>query len=459
MIYKQTGIKYTIDVLIDFIIITASLLIPVINKGYQFNSILISLLIVYLILLPIFLYENFYTKLQDLPKSEIIYNVLKSTLIIFLIANFISSFFKQYFIFDKLSLIYAFVIMSTLLILSKAYLSKFIKNTLVKSGIGVRYIVLIGDSEKSAYVKNYINKLDHRVYKLKHSFIINNENDTEKIIHKFEKALSDPLVNSCIIALNQDQKNSILRAISKCRLNGVDIFLLSDFFDIVDRGHPQSLYNLPIITLTSGKSKDIALMIKRFFDILISILAITILSPLMLLITYLIKLESKGPAIFRQERIGEDGKPFIMYKFRSMYYNSGNNIHKQYVEKFILEQNNNSVYKLKGDNRITRVGKFLRETSLDELPQFFNVLKGDMSMVGPRPAIDYEVDIYKDWHKKRFRVKPGITGLWQVNGRSKVKFNEMVILDIYYIENWSLFLDLKISLKTIPVVIKKEGAY
>lgn len=459
MIYKQTGVKYTIDLLTDFIIITLSFIIPVINKGYQVNSILISLLIIYLISLPIFLYENFYTKLEELPRSEIIYNVLKSTLLVLLISDFISSFFKQYFIFDKLSLIYAFIIMSVLLILSKAYLSKIIKNTLIKSGIGVRYIVSIGDREKSEYVKNYINNLDHRIYKLKHSFILNKDEDSELILHEFEKALSEPLVNSCIIALNKDQKNSILRAINKCRQNGIDIFLVSDFFDIVDSGNSQSLYNLPIISLTSGKRKDLALMIKRFFDIIISLIAIVILSPLMLLITYLIKLESKGPVIFRQERIGEDGKPFIMYKFRSMYYNSGSNVHKQYVEKFILEQNNDSIYKLKNDNRITRIGKFLRETSLDELPQLFNVLKGDMSIIGPRPAIDYEVDIYKDWHKKRFRVKPGITGLWQVNGRSKVKFNEMVILDIYYIENWSLLLDLKILLKTIPVVLKREGAY
>ncbi len=459
MIYKRAGLRYAIDFFIDLIVIAISFILPIFNIGFQLSYIFWSLLIVYIISIPVFLYENFYTRLPELPRTEIIYTILKSTFIVLLISDFITTFKWRFFIFDKLSLIISFFILSLLLYISKIYLNKLITKLFLKSGMGTRQIVLIGDEEKTKYVTRYINKLDSSIYKLEYTFVITDNTDIEKTVNKFERVLRKGNVNSCIIALNKDQKDVILRIIAKSRHMGVDIFLLSDFFDIVDRSYTNSLYNLPIINLSSGKSKNIALMIKRFFDIILSVTAIIGLSPIMLLITYLIKLDSPGPVIFRQERIGEDGKPFVMYKFRSMYYKSGESIHKKYIEKFILEQKNDTIYKLKYDNRITRLGKFLRETSLDELPQLFNVLKGDMSIVGPRPAIDYEVNIYKDWHKKRFRVKPGITGFWQVNGRSKVKFDDMVVLDIYYIENWSLLLDLKILLKTLPVVLKKEGAY
>ncbi|RKX69902.1 undecaprenyl-phosphate glucose phosphotransferase, partial [candidate division TA06 bacterium] len=278
-------------------------------------------------------------------------------------------------------------------------------------------------------------------------------------LKNFDKIINEYNINTGIITLDKNKEEDILKLITKCRNNNISIYLISDFFDIVDNRNTKSLSGLPIINLTSDSGKNIYFAIKRIFDILISFFCIIMLSPLMILISYLIKLNSKGPVIFKQERVGKDGKPFVMYKFRSMFSDSRHITHKQYIEKFILEQNDDSVYKINGDPRITKIGRILRETSLDELPQLLNVLKGNMSIIGPRPAIGYEVSIYRDWHKKRLRVKPGITGFWQINGRSKVKFDDMVILDIYYIENWSLLLDFIILLKTIPVVIGKEGAY
>ena len=198
-----------------------------------------------------------------------------------------------------------------------------------------------------------------------------------------------------------------------------------------------------------------------------SFFALVLFSPIMLAIAAAIKLTSPGPIIFKQERFGLLGKKFEFLKFRSMYINNDPNIHRKYVEKLIKKEIKNDgngegvdVYKIKDDPRITTVGKFLRKTSLDELPQFINVLKGEMSLVGPRPPIPYEVEKYDIWHKRRvFAIEPGITGLWQVKGRSRTTFDDMVRLDLKYIRNWSLWLDLKILIRTPWVVLSGKGAY
>lgn len=188
-------------------------------------------------------------------------------------------------------------------------------------------------------------------------------------------------------------------------------------------------------------------------------------SSLVLFITAIsIKLNSKGPIFFKQIRIGKDRKPFIIYKFRSMYTGCSNEIHKSYIKKQLTDKErndctNNGVYKLAIDPRVTTVGKFIRKTSIDELPQLFNVLKGDMSIVGPRPAIPYELNYYDKKMFKRFSVPVGITGEWQVNGRSKVSFRDMINMDLSYIDKCSLWNDVKILCKTIPVVFKKNIAY
>ncbi len=206
---------------------------------------------------------------------------------------------------------------------------------------------------------------------------------------------------------------------------------------------------------------------KRAIDIVFSLFIMSFGFPFFLLIATLIKLTSEGPVLYVQERIGKDRKPFRFYKFRTMVVDSNDAPHRDFTENFIKgnmrsEMDDGSgrpLFKLKSDPRVTSIGKFLRRTSLDELPQFFNVLKGEMTIVGPRPPLSYELDLYKEWHKGRLAVKPGLTGLWQVSGRSTVPFDEMVMLDLYYIENWSLLLDLKIILRTIPVMLFGSGGY
>jgi lipopolysaccharide/colanic/teichoic acid biosynthesis glycosyltransferase len=206
--------------------------------------------------------------------------------------------------------------------------------------------------------------------------------------------------------------------------------------------------------------------LKRAIDLVASAIALVLLSPVLLLVAVAIKLTSKGPVLIRQTRVGQYGRNFTLLKFRSMYADCDHNIHKEYVTRFIAgaadvihtDGNGKGVYKLTKDPRVTPFGQILRKTSLDEVPQFFNVLRGEMSLVGPRPAMPYEVDRYETWHRRRMlAAKPGITGLWQVHGRSSTSFDEMVRLDLKYVETASLALDLKIMLQTPRAVF--FGAY
>ncbi len=198
------------------------------------------------------------------------------------------------------------------------------------------------------------------------------------------------------------------------------------------------------------------LAIKRLIDIVGSVAAIGVLAPFFLLVSALVKLSSKGPILFKQERIGQFGRPFTFLKFRSMHANNDPKIHQEFMKR-VISGDHEKGSKMENDPRITRLGRFLRKSSLDELPQFFSVLKGDMSLVGPRPPLAYECQEYDIWHRRRvLEVKPGITGLWQVTGRSRLRFDEMVRLDLQYVRTWSLWLDLKIMLKT-PIAIIRGG--
>ncbi len=207
---------------------------------------------------------------------------------------------------------------------------------------------------------------------------------------------------------------------------------------------------------------------KRAMDVVGSSVALILAAPIFLFVALAVKATSKGPVFFRQRRLGQHGEPFVFLKFRSMYVGNDASVHKEYIKKLIAgtaerqngNGNGNGVFKLTSDSRITRVGAFLRKTSLDELPQFINVLKGEMSLVGPRPPIPYEVENYDVWHRRRLlEAKPGITGLWQVSGRSRVTFDEMVRLDLRYARACSPWMDIKILLRTPLAVVLGEGAH
>jgi lipopolysaccharide/colanic/teichoic acid biosynthesis glycosyltransferase len=218
--------------------------------------------------------------------------------------------------------------------------------------------------------------------------------------------------------------------------------------------------------LSATSRKHSLLVIKRAMDIFGSALLVILFAPLLLIIAVAVKLSSRGPVLFRQDRVGQHGRRFTFLKFRSMRADNDPSVHKEYVTRLIAGEAERmpsrvageGVYKLAQDTRVTQIGRFLRKTSLDELPQFLNVLRGDMSLVGPRPPIPYELAAYQTWHRRRLlEVKPGITGLWQVTGRSRVKFDDMVRLDLRYAMSWTPWLDVKILARTPGAVIK--GAY
>lgn len=237
--------------------------------------------------------------------------------------------------------------------------------------------------------------------------------------------------------------------------------------DVGSKGkHETDILLYPDLERMAAKKKG-AQAIKRVIDVLGSLGLIVFLSPIFLAVAAAIKLTSRGPVLFCQKRIGQYGKTFTFLKFRSMEANNNSKIHEDYVRRLIAgdgdlkhSDGNDGSFKLVNDPRITPVGRFIRRTSLDELPQFFNVLHGDMSLVGPRPPVPYEYQAYDVWHRRRVvEVRPGITGLWQVTGRSKTTFDEMVRLDLQYAQSWSVGMDVKILLQTPKAVLSGSGAY
>ncbi|MDH4222392.1 MAG: sugar transferase [candidate division Zixibacteria bacterium] len=248
--------------------------------------------------------------------------------------------------------------------------------------------------------------------------------------------------------------NLIEESISTCEKMGVSACVLADYFPI-KFNHKKLLTfeETPFIFFSPAPKKTEAVLIKEIFDRVIAFILIILFSPLMLLTAILVKKSSKGTVLFKQQRVGLNGKKFILYKFRTMVENA-EELKKSLQDKNEME---GPAFKIKEDPRIIRIGKFMRKTSLDELPQLFNVLAGDMSLVGPRPPLPQEVSNYDMWHRKRLCMKPGLTCLWQVNGRNSINFDKWMKLDLEYINNWSLFLDLKILLKTIPAVLSMSG--
>jgi exopolysaccharide biosynthesis polyprenyl glycosylphosphotransferase len=272
--------------------------------------------------------------------------------------------------------------------------------------------------------------------------------------------------NEVIIADAHVDGDALFDVMMRCgRRRGVEFRIAPSLFNCLpSKTEVDQIGALPMIRLFREPLSDVARGTKRISDLIIAALTLALLAPVWLLIALLIKIDSKGPILYAQERVGMDGRIFLVYKFRTMRMNADSEIHREYQRKFIAgaaEANvgdaDSPAYKLRDDPRITRIGRILRRLSLDEVPQLFNVLSGDMSIVGPRPPIPYEVEAYELRHRRRLDMKPGLTGLWQVSGRNRLPFEEMVKLDLFYIENWSLLFDLKIILRTVLVMLRGDG--
>ena len=298
---------------------------------------------------------------------------------------------------------------------------------------------------------------------LQHS-LLGDLNDLPEIVRRWgieEVFITDPTINPDVL----------FETIMKCwRWQRVSFRVVPHLLNCLpSKTALDHIGTLPMIQLFQEPLRGPARHLKRVFDLVASALSLLVLSPLFALIAFVVKLTSPGPVLFRQERVGMDGRIFLAYKFRTMYSDADDRPHREVAVQLIKGVGSGMsltptttvtkevLYgKVPGDRRITPVGRWLRRWSLDELPQLVNVLKGEMSLVGPRPPIPYEVEHYSAWHRKRLDVKPGLTGLWQVSGRNRLPFERMVELDLYYIENWSFWLDLLILLKTIPAIFRGD---
>jgi len=263
------------------------------------------------------------------------------------------------------------------------------------------------------------------------------------------------VIDEVIFAVSKEEMEKITEAFLVCEEEGVKTRILLNFFpQSISKVYLDRLEDMPLLTFTTTPENEYLLLLKRALDFVMAFVLLVILSPFFLLLSLVIKLTSKGPVLYRQVRCGLGGRKFTLYKFRSM--RRGADFERDGLEA--LNELDGPVFKIKNDPRCTPVGRLMRKFSLDELPQIVNILKGDMSFVGPRPPLPEEVEKYAGWQRRRLRMQPGLTCLWALEGRSKLNFQRWMELDLEYIDNWSPSLDLKILLKTIPVVLLGRGA-
>jgi exopolysaccharide biosynthesis polyprenyl glycosylphosphotransferase len=263
-------------------------------------------------------------------------------------------------------------------------------------------------------------------------------------------------VDEVIIALPANLHQQSIRSVRLCEHLGTSFKLVPDLYELsISRIDMEAIEGIPLLGIRQASINTLQRFVTRTVDIVLSILILALGLPFWLCIALAIRLNSPGEVIYRQTRIGQNGRPFKVYKFRSMYKDAENVL----SDLLIYNEAQGPLFKMKDDPRITPVGKFLRRTSFDEIPQLINVIQGEMSLVGPRPPLPHEVAQYEEWQKGRLAMKPGMTGLWQVRGRSDISFDEGVLMDLYYIENWSLRLYFQILLRTIPAVVRSRGAY
>lgn len=396
--------------------------------------------------------KNYQGRLQEFGKILVAVSAAIAILLAWL-------FLSRTFFFSRLIIIYVWVIAIILVTFGRS-LIHFIQRFLYRFGIGVHRVIILGENSSSRFIISELKnnkKLGYKIVK------IIDEQGIENLERIFAKNPADEI----IVANPHIGQTKIAEVLEFCRAHQISFKMTPDLF-LVRSSHVdiKTLAGVPILEFNRTPLDGWGRIIKRLMDMVGSFIILILISPIMLLVALGVKLTSKGPVIYCQNRIGFENKLFSFWKFRSMKaeYCTGQDYGGQKAQKVWekLNQQNEAdgpIFKIKNDPRLTTFGKFIRKTSLDELPQFFNVLKGQMSLVGPRPPLPNEVAQYNKFQRRRLGVKPGITGLWQVSGRSELNFDEWVKLDVYYIEHWSLWLDFQIFLRTIWVVIRGHGAY
>ena len=374
------------------------------------------------------------------------------------------SFFLQPKVFSRLMLVYAAGFTVILLVMTRIGQRSW-RAYLRAKGIGVQRVLLVGIGDVGQSVLRVMIARKELGY-APVGFLDDNPSrahaDLGRVLalgepEKLSEIIHDYNVNLVVIALDWSQHDRIVDLVWQARNVGADVRVVPDLFQLnMKQVQVENLDGVPLLGV-SGKVEfqRVNRVIKRMIDLGLIALGSPILVPIFLLVALAIFIEGSGSVLYKQRRVGQDGREFNMIKFRSMIPDAD-----KYRQKLVQDHQLDPRHpKIPDDPRITRVGRLIRRTSLDELPNIINVVLGHMSIVGPRPPTPDEVELYEPWHMQRLQIMPGITGLWQVNGRSDVPFEEMVLLDIYYIENWSIKLDLQILLMTLPRVLLRHGAY
>ena len=424
----------------------------------------------YITLLPILLltwggllyYFGMYKSFRARKIPEILLIMLKTTLLGFILFSSYVFIFKVQYI-SRLFIIVTFIMATALISIEKVVLV-YLLRYMYKIGVKFRSVLIVGTGKRAQHFINLINKnaewgikivglVDEDETKkgelIKNCKVIGSFKDIPEILHNI-------VVDEVVFIVPRSWLGKIENILYFCETQGVAVNIAADLFDLKFSKMKQTdLYGFPVLSFVCTPDRLWQLLIKRLFDLIFSGIALIILAPVFIITAIIIKATSKGPVFFKQERSGLNGRRFILYKFRTMVVDAETRL------KDLLSSNemNGPVFKMTRDPRITKIGKILRRFSIDELPQLWNVFKGDMSIVGPIPPIPEEVKNYDYWHRRKLSMRPGITCLWQVGGRSKITdFSEWMRLDLKYIDNWSLWLDCKILLKTIPTVLFGIGA-
>ncbi len=414
------------------------------------------------ILLLVFYLSDVYPYMRGRNWVEEVYVIGTATMagtVVLIVANL----FVSQVLLSRLIFLYAALFVTLLLAISRL-LIQIGRAHLRQYGVGVDRVVLVGAGDVGRMVMRTVVARPDYGYQLVGFLDDNPAKGTTDVgpfkalgsIDNFEPVLAEVELDAVIICLPWQSHRTIQRLLRLCEQRGVQAQVVPDLFQLTkNQMEVHDLNGIPLISTRDVSIQGWNRFVKRSSDLILGGLASLILLPLGLLIALAIRLDSKGPILYVQTRVGRNGEPFRCYKFRSMVVGAED----MRVELDEENEATGPLFKVRNDPRRTRVGGFLRRYSLDEIPQFYNVLWGDMSLVGPRPNLPEEVEQYLNWHKRRLMASPGITGLWQVSGRSDLTFDEMVLLDIYYVENWSLGMDLGILLRSIPAVIRARGAY
>ena len=394
--------------------------------------------------------QGFYSQSYWTSRKQVFWLITKATMIVTL--GIILGIFALKIQLTR-SVIILFAIICIMLMLIKEEIWQFIQNKRMGRPDSQKRLILLGSESETREMLERIGDGKNKNYRVMMEFNINRDpiNELVQNLHKHS-------ANVVLINAGHTKFDLIEKVINACEIEGVEVWLAADFFNTqIARTTVDDFQGVPLLVFQTTPAPSLQSLTKQMIDYIAAFTMILILSPLLLICALSVKLTSQGPIMFRQKRSGINGRPFTMFKFRSMNTNAEQRKH----ELEAMNEMSGPVFKVSSDPRITPIGRILRKYSLDELPQLINVLQGSMSLVGPRPLPEDETKRFEDLsHRRRLSVKPGLTCLWQISGRNEVKeFSDWVRLDLEYIDNWSLWLDIKILIRTIPVVFKGSGAH